>query len=158
MCRLAAQFPRERVDDTVAHITVTTPFLPEDQVTSEVLGTLTELVLGVGAFSCVLASCEDFDSGWYYLAPRDPVPFLTLAALIAATFPMAASHDPAHAEIVPHMSVGVERDASLRNQLMWSTTAHLPLHASVDEIMLVRSGPQDWVRLASFALSVRSSR
>lgn len=158
LCRLAAQFPRERVDAPVAHITVMTPFLPEPELDPDVHRALVDIAATTPSFSCTLGSCQNFDNGWYYLAPDDPAPFNDLSAAIMARFSSLTPYDGSVADVVPHMSIGVERVAERRAQLMDSVERQLPIEVDVDEMLLVRSGPQDWVTLARFPLQGAGAR
>lgn len=152
LCRLAEQFPRSRVTTGVAHITVATPFLVESDLTPAVFSRLFEVARSTPSFEFELSRGDAFPSGWVFLAPKDPTPFVNVREVVMRSFPAAGHHTEPHAEFVPHLSIYVERDADRRRAILEELTTALPVVSTAEELMLVRSGPDDWARLTSFPL------
>ncbi|MFZ4809862.1 MAG: 2'-5' RNA ligase family protein [Ilumatobacteraceae bacterium] len=149
LCRLAEQFPRSRTSAAVAHITIATPFVPEPELSITTLDALAAVAAATPVFVCRLSACRDFENGWYYLAPDELAPFSDPPSTVMATFPSLTARADAPS-FVPHLSLGVERDAECRQHLMLEVSDMLPVEFVARHLMVVRSGPDDWVELASF--------
>jgi 2'-5' RNA ligase len=153
VCDLAEQFPRRRVTTGVAHITVATPFIPERELTTDVSESLSNIGQARTRFEFALTRVDSFDSGWVYLAPQDAAPFLDLTHAVCSAFPSIDLFDGAHGTIVPHLTVRQESNVAEREALVESLRGRLPIHAVANELELVRSGPDDWIRIAGFPLA-----
>jgi hypothetical protein len=152
ICRLALLGVRQRSSAPLAHITLVTPFVDEAKLDATVIRAIADIASTVAAFSFVLTSCEEFDDGWYYAAPDKPEPFIELTRRVCNVFPGLAPYGGAHDELVPHMSIGVESNPTLRHELMAESSRSLPLAARASELMIVRSGPDDWAAVERIRL------
>lgn len=150
LCQLKEQFPRARVTTGVAHITIATPFLVEADLTPAVMDGLLEVARSTPSFEFELSKSDAFPNGWVFLAPNDPTPFINLREVVMRSFSTAVHHAEPHGAFVPHLSVCVQRDSDRRRAKLEELTAVLPLVLTAEELMLVRSGPDDWAQLACF--------
>lgn len=73
-----------------------------------------------------------------------------MTASIVAAFPAFEPYGGEHSDVIPHLSIGIDVDADSRRRRMAETEQSLPLAATAHELLLVRSGPQDWVTLQRF--------
>ena len=86
---------------------------------------------------------------------RTPIFGLTKALVSSHTsaFPSIDLYDGAHGTIVPHLTIRQEPNVAEREAFVESLRGSLPIHAVANELELVRSGPDDWVRIAGFSLA-----
>ena len=142
-----------RVTTGVAHITVASPFIPERDLTTDVIESLHNIGQARTRFEFALTRVDSFDSGWVYLAPQDAAPFLDLAHAVCSVFPSIDLYDGTHGTVVPHLTIRQELDVAEREAFAESLRGGLPIHAVANELELVRSGPDDWIRIAGFPLA-----
>jgi 2'-5' RNA ligase len=89
-----------------AHITILFPFAPPGTVDEDALA---GLVASHAAFAFELASVEHFDDDVTYLAPAPASPFSALTRAVAARWPGYPPYEGVHAEVIPHLTVGMAR-------------------------------------------------
>jgi 2'-5' RNA ligase superfamily len=102
---------RSRLDGAAAlgvpaHVTVLYPFVPPPAITPSVVDALAVAVASVSAFGCEFGATEWFGEEVLWLAPRPDAPFLALTRAVCAAFPGYRPYGGAHADPVPHLTVG----------------------------------------------------
>jgi len=78
---------------------------------------------------------------------------LDLTRAVCSAFPSIDLYDGAHGTIVPHLTIRQEPNVAEREAFVESLRGSLPIRAVANELELVRSDPDDWVRIAGFSLS-----
>lgn len=91
------------------HITLTYPFAPAGEVTTEVLAGVRELLTSTPWFRYRLDRVEWFGRRVVYLAPEPSTTFATLATRLGERFPEWPPYGGAFTEAVPHMTVSSNR-------------------------------------------------
>jgi 2'-5' RNA ligase len=140
-----------------AHVTVVYPFRPPKQVTGAVVDDLRDVLTRVGSFECVFSRVAWFGQDVVWLDPSPAGPFRALTELVCRRFPDCSPYGGAHADVVPHLTVGSTRlgDLSALRQAAASVRATLPIRSDVDRVLLIagNTGPASWRTVAEFPLA-----
>ncbi len=137
-----------------AHVTVIYPFLPPGKIDSAVLTTLGDIVSGVPRFDIALAHVDWFDDTAVWLAPHPDGPFRDLTTAVWRRFPEAPPYAGAHAEIVPHLTIGHDAAKHVLNHAAQTVSTCLPINATIKVVRLIAGTPDQrpWHTLHEFAL------
>jgi 2'-5' RNA ligase len=146
---------RDRLDPTTrrglgAHVTLVYPFVEPARITDATVRDLRAAVAPVAPFTCAFPTLRWFSDRVLWLAP-DPVdPFVEIADRIVRGVPGCP---PPQRDLVPHLTVGLRRRASLPDLLAaeQELTPALPLTTRIESVQLmVRAAT--WETLAEAAL------
>ncbi|WP_412540992.1 2'-5' RNA ligase family protein [Longispora sp. K20-0274] len=137
-----------------AHVTVLYPFLPPNRINSELLAALSDVISVIPRFDVALTHVDWFDDAAVWLAPRPDRPFRDVTAAVWRLFPEAPPYGGAHAEIVPHLTIGHGADKSGLSQAAHVVSTHLPITATIDVVRLIAGTPEQypWTTLREFTL------
>jgi 2'-5' RNA ligase len=146
-------------DGVPAHVTVLYPFLPSAEIGPEVLAELSRLFAVVPRFSFTLDQVRWFGESVVWLGPSDESPFKALTRLAVAAYPSCPPYRGAHADVLPHLTIGhLGGPAGLRAAAD-AVRPLLPITTEATEVTLMagpppgRSGPPgQWRTVASFPL------
>src|SRR5690349_21669596 len=89
-----------------AHVTVLYPFLPPDRIDDATLAALAGIVRAAPRFDVTFTEVAWFADAVVWLAPRPDRPFRDLTAAVWCRFPEAPPYRGAHADVVPHLTIG----------------------------------------------------
>ncbi|MEK7890438.1 2'-5' RNA ligase family protein [Burkholderia contaminans] len=101
---LRSRFDATSEQGVPAHITILFPFMPPDEITSDVLCQAQRALSVVQPFEFSLRKVERF-ALTTYLAPDPPEPFVALTTALVERFPIFRPYGDAHDDIVPHLTV-----------------------------------------------------
>ena len=141
-----------RVFGVPAHITVLYPWLPWSAIDSAVVGELSALVAGQGAFQLEFAATGRFP-GVLYLAPDPAAPCRALTRAVHDRWPEVAPYEGRFLDVVPHLTVAVAPDDVL-DDVERAVLPGLPVVTSVSEVTLLTVADGWWRTMAAFALEV----
>lgn len=131
-----------------AHVTVLYPFVDPDDVTEDLVTTLTAAVASVPAFGCRFARTRWFADDVLWLDPEPAGPFRQLTAAVWAAFPEHPPYGGIYDDTVPHLTVAETRQADLAavRAAEQAVLPHLPLVAHIDRAILIAGGqaPSSW--------------
>lgn len=154
-----------RVDAGIhAHVTVLAPFLPESELSAEVIADLRMLIGAIPAFDAVCQRLGCFPDGLVYAAPAPASRFSQVTDVVRRRWPHLLPYGFATTP-VPHISLDYLPDADPPNparaslshdqiaeQIDWADEVALPVAFSVRAIELVRYSPGDTRALHTFHL------
>lgn len=145
-----------------AHVSVLYPFAHPAEVDAALIARLGAALRSVTAFDCTFGRCEWFGDDVVWLAPEPAQPFRDLTAAVWSEFPEHPPYAGAHADVVPHLTVGESRRGT-RAELKDAETAvsiHLPIRTHVDRVVLIAgtSEPSSWRTVQEFPLGMATSR
>jgi 2'-5' RNA ligase superfamily len=140
-----------------AHVTVLYPFVPPPAITPSVMDALAVAVASVSAFGCEFGATAWFGEDVLWLAPQPDAPFRALTRAVCAAFPGYRPYGGAHADAVPHLTVG-DRPAGGVAELRAAEAAvrpQLPIRAQVSRVWLMtgRPSPGSWRMRAELPLA-----
>jgi len=137
-----------------AHVTVLYPFLPPEQITDDVLTALGQVIEAVTRFEVMFTDVRWFENNVVWLAPQPDDGFRRLTTAVWQRFPEAPPYAGAHAEAVPHLTIGHDAPVSVLRHAGESVRAHLPIRASVEAVRLIAGAPapNSWRTLSEFRL------
>lgn len=143
-----------------AHVTVLFPFVPADALDGSVLAKVGNVVGQVPAFGYAFARTDWFDDRVLWLAPEDPAPFRELTARMAAAFPEHPPYEGAHADVVPHLTVGEADDRRPLEDAEREVLGRLPVSGRATEVVLLAEAGRGgrWQVRERFPLGGISSR
>jgi 2'-5' RNA ligase len=152
---------RDRYDPSAAagvpaHITLLYPFKPPNEIDAVVLDNLRRCFAGFAPFEFRLASIRRFPDA-IYLTPEPDEPFRQLTLAIWRQYPEAPPYGGKWSDIIPHLSVAAQlTDEQLlqwiADDLAQTCQGHLPIHATVSEILLVDNSSGHWLTRTTFSL------
>lgn len=150
---------RQRLDPSCgwgipAHITVTYPFLPPEEIDEAVVARLEDLFAPISAFGFRLESVEWFGEAVAWVRPEPAEPFRALTHLVATEWPQYPPYRGVHDEIVPHLTVCRGAAPAAMAAAAEAVAAQLPLPARADRILLMTGTPVagSWVIRTQFLL------
>jgi hypothetical protein len=139
-----------------AHVTVLYPFLPPDRIRDAAIDEVRACLATVDAFECTFSKVEWFGQDVVWLAPDPDEPFRALTAAVWHQFPDHPPYRGAHADPVPHLTVGSMRlgDLAGMRRAAADVRSKLPIHALVDRVLLIAGtdAPDSWRTVVEFAL------
>lgn len=118
------------------HITIMSPFLDPDQLTSQVLRDLDSLFDTATAFEYSLTEVREFENGVLYLAPEPDQPFIDLTALVSKRFAILP-FGGAYATVVPHLTVAQSAPRKDRERISVILKRGLPQPGRASEAWLM---------------------
>lgn len=137
-----------------AHVTVLYPFVAPDRLDHQVLGVLAEAVASVTAFDVTLARISWFGEKVVWLAPEPDAPFRALISAVGRRFPDLAPYGGAHADPVPHLTVGHDAPVEVLRAAAEAIGPRLPVRAHVTAVWLMRGSAEaaSWQTVAELPL------
>lgn len=137
-----------------AHITILAPFLPAGRLGAAERDRLQRVFAAVSPFDFRLDRTGWFGTTVLWLGPEDPAPFRDLTDRVFAEFPDFPPFGGQFADVVPHLTVGLDRPADVLRRAELRITPALPVTARASAVTLMaESSPgQRWETLASFPL------
>jgi 2'-5' RNA ligase superfamily len=135
-----------------AHITVLSPFMPPQMISSLVLAEL--VFAGIRRFRFQLAATDWFGEELLWLAPTEPAHFLALTDGVYEAFPAFPPFGGRHDELIPHLTVGHGHVDELRAAGK-AIRPQLPIEADAAMVTLMteQSAAGQWAKAATFALA-----
>lgn len=152
--RFRAALDRAAAWGVPAHVTVLYPFLPPQRIDDDVLATLTRLFAATPPFEVSFADVDWFADTVVWLAPRPADAFRQLTAAVWRLFPQTPPYGGAHADVVPHLTIGHDAPKDVLAQAAEAVTAQLPIRAAVGSVRLIAGTlePDSWHTVHEFGL------
>lgn len=141
-----------------AHVTLVYPFVEPAAVTDATVDALRDAVAAVPAFTATFAELRWFADRVLWLAPDPAAGFRAIADAVRAAFPELPAEDR---ELVPHLTVGLRRAASVPalRRAEAAIAPRLPLTVRVDRAaLMVRTATWDVGAEAFLSPSAPSGR
>jgi 2'-5' RNA ligase len=137
-----------------AHVTVLYPFLSPDEINSDVLAALRDIISVIPRFDITLAHTDWFDDTAVWLAPQPDHPFRDLTTAVWRRFPDTPPYAGAHADVVPHLTIGHGAPKHVLSHAVQAVSTHLPINATIDVVRLIAGTPDQhpWLTLHEFTL------
>lgn len=118
-----------------AHVTLLFPFVPADELTSEVEERLARLLGENEPFDVTFPRTARFPDV-LYLEPQPSEPFAELTVAIAAEWPEHPPYEGEHETVIPHLTVAESEDEELLERITREVQTGLPLHSRVSRAQL----------------------
>jgi 2'-5' RNA ligase len=140
-----------------AHITILAPFLPVGRLGAAERDRLLRVFAAVSPFDFRLDRTGWFGTTTLWLGPEDPAPFRDLTERVFAEFPDFPPFGGQFDDVVPHLTVGLERPADELRRAERQILPALPVTSRVSAVTLMaESSPGGrWGTLALFPLGKR---
>jgi 2'-5' RNA ligase superfamily len=137
-----------------AHVTVLAPFMPRSAIGAEEQARLERVFAGVEPFEFRLDRVRWFGTAVLWLGPEDPTPFASLTSAVFAEFPDVPPFEGQFAEVVPHLTVGIDCPADMMHRAEQQILPDLPVLGRAAAVTLVGelSPNGRWGTLASFPM------
>jgi 2'-5' RNA ligase len=138
-----------------AHVTLVFPFAPASTLTPDQLERLREIALATPAFTLDFASTAWFGEQVLYLAPEPASSVLSLQEAVVGAFPDYPPYGGAHAESVPHLTVGHDQPVEQLRIAETAVLPHLPVTQEVSAMAMWSGSLTDgapWRQVGSFPL------
>jgi 2'-5' RNA ligase len=137
-----------------AHVTILAPFLPAGRLGTAEHGRLRRVFAAVSPFTFRLDRTGWFGTTTLWLGPEDPAPFRHLTDRVFAEFPGFPPFGGQFADVVPHLTIGLDRPADelLRAELQIIPALPVTARASAVTLMAESSPGGRWETLTSFPL------
>ena len=137
-----------------AHVTILAPFVPRERLGSAELARLGALFASADAFDVVLDHTDWFGTAVLWIGPADPEPFRALTALVFAGFPEFPPFEGRHAEVIPHLTVGIDAPVAQMRRAEAEIAGQLPICSRVSAVTLMADAAAGnrWEVLGSFPL------
>jgi hypothetical protein len=141
-----------------AHVTVLYPFLSPDKINDEVRAVVRDVIGRVPRFAITLAHAAWFGDTAVWLAPQPDHPFRDLTAGVWRRFPQVAPYAGAHAEVIPHLTIGHDTAPQVLSDAARAVSRHLPISATITFVRLIAGTPDrsPWHTLCEFPLGSAS--
>ncbi len=139
-----------------AHLTVLYPFVEPAAVDEGVSTALASAIAHVGAFECWFRRTRWFGDDVLWLEPDVTEPFRLLTHAVTSAFPGFPPYGGAHADVVPHLTVGSPPlgDRALLLTAERDVRSGLPLRTCLDRVLLIAgtNAPGSWSVVQEFSL------
>ncbi|WP_433288519.1 2'-5' RNA ligase family protein [Micromonospora sp. CA-244673] len=137
-----------------AHVTVLYPFLPPDRINDDVLAILSQIFEATPRFDISFAEVKWFGDTVVWLSPQPDGALRLLTAAVWRRFPEAPPYAGAHADAVPHLTIGHDAPKRVLAQAAEAVAGHLPIRATVEAVRLIAGAPEpdSWHTLREFRL------
>jgi 2'-5' RNA ligase len=152
---------RERYDPAAAvgvpaHITVLFPFVPFEQLSSDVLHRIDLISASTRPFDFHLSSVARF-SDCFYLKPEPAQPFIDITSRVVAEFPAYPPYRGLFDSIIPHLTVARGGEDDLIKAARLLNTAHpiLGFECRCESLVLIENSSGRWTQNALFELASR---
>jgi 2'-5' RNA ligase len=138
-----------------AHITILAPFLSRDRLGAAERGRLARVFAAVAPFDFRLDRTDWFGTTVLWLAPENPAPFADLIERVFAAFPDHPPFGGQFDEVIPHLTIGLQRSVNELRRAEQAIVPKLPVTARASAVTLTaESSPGGyWETVASFPLS-----
>ncbi len=140
-----------------AHVTILYPFMPPDELTTDVVTTLQDLISRHPSFTVSFQKFQEFPDV-LYLAPIPAEPFQHLTESIVSKYPETPPYGGAFAEIVPHLTIAQasedQRLDKIADEFREISPTKLPIHARVNTVSLMDNSSGYWKIRAQFSLGL----
>ena len=117
------------------HVTLLYPFVPAEELTSEVEERLARLLGEIEPFDVTFAQTARFPDV-LYLEPEPSERFAELTAAIAAEWPEHPPYKGEHEVVIPHLTVAEGDDEQLLERIRSDVEPKLPVRTHVREAQL----------------------
>jgi 2'-5' RNA ligase len=117
------------------HVTLLSPFVPADDLNSEVEERLARILGAVQPFDATFARTARFPDV-LYLEPEPSERFAELTGAIAAEWPEHPPYEGAHEVVIPHLTVAEGDAEELLERIASDVEPKLPLRTHVREAQL----------------------
>jgi 2'-5' RNA ligase len=137
-----------------AHVTVLYPFMPPERTDDAAIAALAGAVRSVPAFDVTFRRLRWFDRSVLWLAPEPAEPFLALTAAAHRAFPDYVPYGGAHADVMPHLTVGQDQPEDALESAARAIEPRLPVTARVTTAVLMHGSrePDSWHVVAELPL------
>jgi 2'-5' RNA ligase len=137
-----------------AHITILAPFLPAGRLGAADRDRLRRVFAAVSPFDFRLDRTGWFGTTTLWLGPEDPAPFRDLTDRVFAEFPDFPPFGGQFADVVPHLTIGLDRPADELRRAELQIIPALPVTGRASAVTLMaESAPGGrWETLALFPL------
>jgi 2'-5' RNA ligase len=137
-----------------AHITIVAPFLPVGRLGAAERDRLQRVFAAVSPFDFRLDRTGWFGTTVLWLGPEDPAPFRDLTDRVFAEFPDFPPFGGQFADVVPHLTIGLDCPAETLRRAELQIVPALPVTARASAVtMMAESSPGGrWHTVASFPL------
>ena len=141
-----------------AHVTVCYPFVPFRALRPDDLARLTQVTATVPAFTLALDRTAWFGEQVVYLAPEPAAQVLELVAAVGEAFPDFPPYGGAHAELVPHLTLGHDHPVEELRVAEAAVARELPISQPVEALSLWAGPPllgedPGWRQVGTFPLA-----
>lgn len=120
-----------------AHFTVLFPFVPLDEIDDEVRGTVSTAVGSIRPFDVELTTAAWFGDDVLWLAPESDAPLREVTDAVESAFPSLRPYGGAHAETIPHLTIGDGKPRHMLATAEREVTRYLPHTEHVDAVTLL---------------------
>ena len=137
-----------------AHVTVLYPFVPPSGLDAAVMRALAEVIAVIPAFDVTFARTRWFGEDVLWLAPEPSAPFTALTRAVCDRFPGYLPFGGAHAEVVPHLTVGNYVPLTALHAAAVEVERYLPIRATIASAALMAGSnePRSWHVVAELPL------
>ena len=137
-----------------AHITILYPFLPLAAITPEVDMELHALFADFDSFEAELSSIGWFGTEVVHARPEPGDRFVELTDAVHRRWPGWPPYGGEHDEVVPHLTVGDDRDVAALRRAAQAVERHLPIAFRVADVSLFSGTDQigSWIHERSYPL------
>jgi 2'-5' RNA ligase len=152
--RYRAELDANSVLGVPAHVTVLAPFVPVRLFRADERDRLLRVLAAVAPFDFRLDRTGWFGTTTLWLGPEDPAPFAGLTQRVFAAFPDYPPFGGQHDEVVPHLTVGLDRGVDELLRAEEGIMPNLPIVGRVSAVTLKAESSSGgrWETLASFPL------
>jgi hypothetical protein len=134
------------------HLTVMAPFLPGEQLTTDVLAGLQGLFGRFEPFHFELSATGWFDERVLYLTPSPALPFVSMTEKVMDVHPSVSPYGGEFANITPHLTLGEDLPVAHLRRVAARVSRRLPVHGEATEVWLLALGCDSWSLLRRFRL------
>ncbi|MET0415221.1 MAG: 2'-5' RNA ligase family protein [Actinoplanes sp.] len=137
-----------------AHVTILYPFLSPQQIDEQTLAVLRETIARIPRFDVALTHVDWFGDTVVWVAPQPDRPLRDLTGALCQRFPEAPPYAGAHAEVVPHLTIGHDAPKPVLSHAAETVSALLPINAAIDKVRLIAGTPDvsPWRTVCEFPL------
>jgi 2'-5' RNA ligase len=153
--RFRARLDRSAVWGVPPHVTVLYPFVVPDAIDKPVLDRLAEAVGSVSAFDVTLVRISWFGDDLLWLVPEPDHPFRALTTAVSSHFPDHPPYGGAHADPVPHLTVGHDAPVEVLRAAAEAIRPLLPIRARITTVHLMQGSraAASWHTVAALPLA-----
>jgi 2'-5' RNA ligase superfamily len=146
-----------------AHVTVLFPFVPTPRIDASVHARLRALFGTLPGFDYRFERVGRFGATTVYLAPEPARAFSALTDAVAACWPEHPPYGGAHAEVIPHLTVGDQLPDGVADHLVGEVrralARHGPVTGTASEISLMtEDASARWSVSERYPLAAQGSR
>lgn len=139
-------------DGITTHVTVLMPFLPEAEVTEDVLAELRGLFAGIAAHDVTFAKTARFPTV-LYLEPEPDRPVRDMISALGARWPQCPPYGGLYDDATPHLSVVRDATEAGYEQAARILATRLPLRTRVAAVDLLIYDGRRWKVRERFPLA-----